>query len=154
MASGLAGSSDPSPESLIAAMEEMAMLDSTVHASTAILIYDDIAAAQAYICRVFGLAPGELERDPAGVVRHGEVRAGDQVLWLHPAGDGFESPSTLGAVSGMTVVVVEDVDAHYARAVAEGADVIALPVDQDYGVREYGVRDPEGQLWFFHSPLD
>ena len=34
-----------------------------------------------------------------------------------------------------------------------GADVIEAPVDQGYGVREYGARDPEGHLWFFHSPL-
>ena len=28
------------------------------------------------------------------------------------------------------------------------------PVDQGYGVREYGARDLEGQLWFFQSSLD
>ena len=27
-------------------------------------------------------------------------------------------------------------------------------VDQGYGVREYGARDLEGQLWFFQSSLD
>jgi len=40
------------------------------------------------------------------------------------------------------------------ESVAAGAEIIESPVDQGYGVREYGARDPEGQLWFFHAPLD
>jgi MerR family transcriptional regulator, thiopeptide resistance regulator len=35
-----------------------------------------------------------------------------------------------------------------------GAEIVSEPVDQAYGVREYGARDPEGQLWYFHSPLN
>ncbi|HEY5786001.1 MAG TPA: hypothetical protein VIT65_14615 [Microlunatus sp.] len=49
---------------------------------------------------------------------------------------------------------MDEVDAHHARDVAAGAEIIESPVDQGYGVREYGARDPEGQLWFFHAPLD
>jgi uncharacterized glyoxalase superfamily protein PhnB len=37
------------------------------------------------------------------------------------------------------------------RSVEAGADIIVEPIDQPYGIREYGARDPEGQLWFFHS---
>jgi uncharacterized glyoxalase superfamily protein PhnB len=54
----------------------------------------------------------------------------------------------------MTVVAVDDADTHHARSVAAGALIVETPVDQPYGVREYGARDPEGQLWYFHSPLD
>jgi uncharacterized glyoxalase superfamily protein PhnB len=54
----------------------------------------------------------------------------------------------------MTVIAVEDVDAHYAGSVQVGADIIVEPMDQPYGIREYGARDPEGQLWYFQSPLD
>ena len=36
-----------------------------------------------------------------------------------------------------------------ALARATGLTVRALHY---YGVREYGARDPEGQLWFFQSP--
>jgi uncharacterized glyoxalase superfamily protein PhnB len=53
----------------------------------------------------------------------------------------------------MTVIAVDNADAHFARSKEAGADIIREPVDQPYGVREYGARDPEGQLWFFHSPL-
>jgi uncharacterized glyoxalase superfamily protein PhnB len=53
----------------------------------------------------------------------------------------------------MTVIVVDDLEAHYAAAVAAGAVIVEEPTDQDYGVREYGARDHEGHLWFFHAPL-
>jgi MerR family transcriptional regulator, thiopeptide resistance regulator len=54
----------------------------------------------------------------------------------------------------MTVITVDDADAHYARSSQAGAEIVSEPVDQPYGVREYGARDGEGQLWYFHSPLD
>ena len=50
-------------------------------------------------------------------------------------------------------VLVDDVDAHHAHAVAEGADIRYEPVDQPYGYREYGAHDPEGHLWSFMKPL-
>jgi MerR family transcriptional regulator, thiopeptide resistance regulator len=154
---GVAGQLDrhdhPSAEQLFSILEEMAMLDGTIRSTTGLLVYDDLAAAQDYIVRVYGLTAGPLEHDADGRAIHAEVRAGDQVIWLHPAGEQFQSPRTLGGVSSMTVIAVDDADAHYARSVDAGAVIIEEPVDQNYGVREYGARDPEGQLWFFHSPL-
>jgi len=153
MATELSRHDSLSPDELFATLEEMTMLDSTVHSTTAMLVYDDLAAAQEYLVRVLGLTAGPLQRDGAGRVVHAEVRAGDQVIWLHPAGEGYQSPRELGAATGMTVVAVDDIDAHHTRSVAAGADITEPPVDQGYGVREYGARDLEGHLWFFHSPL-
>lgn len=130
------------------------MLGSAIHTTTGMLVYDDIAAAAGYIVRVYGLTGGEVEHDGAGRAVHAEVRAGDQVIWLHPAGNGYQSPRSAGAVTSMTVVGVDDADAHHASSAAAGAVIIEEPVSQPYGVREYGARDPEGQLWYFHSPLD
>lgn len=143
----------PSSDELFAVLEEMTMLDSIVHSTTALLVYDDPAAAQDYLVRVFGLAAGPVHRDGNGRAVHAEVRAGDQVIWLHPAGEDFQSPRALGAATGMTVIAVDDADAHHARSLEVGAEIIEDPIDQDYGVREYGARDLEGHLWFFHSPL-
>lgn len=154
MAAELDRHDHPSSTQLFSALEEMTMLDSTIHSTTGLLVYDDLAAAQEYIVRVYGLAPGPLERDGDGRAVHAEVRAGDQVIWLHPAGRDYRSPRSLGAVTSMTVIAVDDADAHYARSVQAGAVIVAEPVDQAYGVREYGARDPEGQFWYFHSALD
>lgn len=46
-------------------------------------------------------------------------------------------------------VVVDDPDAHHARAVAAGAEVVMDLVDQDYGSREYAAVDDEGNVWSF-----
>jgi MerR family transcriptional regulator, thiopeptide resistance regulator len=153
MASSLAAFDDPSTEELFATIEEMTMLDSTVRSTTALLVYDDLAAAHEYLVRVFGLTAGALHQDDHGRYVHGEVRAGDHVIWLHPSADDYQSPRRLGAATGMTVINVDDVDAHYQRCCAAGAQVIEEPTDQGYGVREWGARDLEGQLWFFHAPL-
>lgn len=144
----------PAAGQLFATLEDMTMLDGTIHGTTGLLVYDDLAAAHEYIVRVYGLTPGPIERSGDGRPVHAEVRAGDQVIWLHPAGGEYRSPRSLGGVTSMTVVAVDDADAHHARSVEAGAVIVSAPVSQPYGVREYGARDPEGQLWYFHSPLD
>ena len=44
---------------------------------------------------------------------------------------------------------MDDVDAHYERAKAAGAEILAEPEDQEYGDRRYTARDLEGHHWFF-----
>ncbi len=155
MAAELAQHDSPSADQLFSILEEMTMLDSTIHGTQGLLVYEDIDAAHDYIVSVFGLASGHREKDAEGVSQYREVRAGDQAIGLHPARSAkFRSPRAVNAVTGMTVISVDDSDAHYARSLAAGAHIVQEPVDQPYGVREYGARDPEGQLWYFHSPLD
>jgi len=144
---------NPPPEQLLPVLQEMTMLDGLMHSTTSLLVYNNLAAAHEYLARVYGLDPGPVTRDEQGRAVHAEVRAGPQVIWLHPAGHGYQSPASLGAVTGMTVITVDDADAHHARAAQAGADIIEEPTDQPYGVREYGARDLEGQLWYFQSPL-
>jgi MerR family transcriptional regulator, thiopeptide resistance regulator len=152
MAAELARQAHPSSADLFTILEDMTMLDDSIRNTISILVYEDLPAAHEYLVRVYGLSPGPLTRDDSGRVIHGEVQAGEHVIWLHPAGSEFRSPRALGGASGMTVVAVDDADAHYARSVGAGAEIIEEPVDQPYAVREYGARDLEGQLWFFHSP--
>ena len=46
-------------------------------------------------------------------------------------------------------VVVDEVDPLFERARDAGAEVVLEPTDQDYGSRDFTVRDPEGNLWSF-----
>jgi MerR family transcriptional regulator, thiopeptide resistance regulator len=141
-------------DQLFETMEDMMILDNAVHGTTSILVYDDLTAASSYLCRVFGLVPGPIQVDGDGRAVHAELRAGNHAIWLHPAGDEYRSPKQAGIVTSMTVINVDDVDAHYARTVSQGGEIVEKPVDQGYGVREYGARDLEGHLWFFHAPLN
>ena len=145
----------PTSDDLFEAMEEMGAMDGSVQRRISILVYEDIPAIQAHLVDVLGLGPGRLDHDDEGRCVHGEVDAGDGVIWLHRVAPefGLASPRTLGAATGTTAVIVADVDAHHTRAADRGADVLYPPVDQPYGYREWSARDPEGGLWSFMAPL-
>jgi DNA-binding transcriptional MerR regulator len=154
---GSTGPSDgPLTEDLLEILEEMTVLDATVQRRISILVYSDLEAAHEFLMRVFGLGPGELTRDDQGNVVHGELQAGDGVVWLHPEAPAFglASPRTLGASTASVALMVDDVDAHFRHAKSEGATIRYEPVDQPYGYREYSALDSEGALWSFMKPLD
>ncbi|MFI5776637.1 VOC family protein [Nocardia sp. NPDC051570] len=131
------------------------MSDTTIRRRIPILIYRDIAAAHEFLCAAFGFEPGRLERAEDGTVVHGEVTAGDGVLWLHQVSEqfGLVSPAMAGVCTEGMSIVVDDVDAHHRRAEQAGAEIVYAPTDQPYGYRDYSARDPERRLWSFMTPL-
>jgi MerR family transcriptional regulator, thiopeptide resistance regulator len=78
----------PASDQLFSALEEMTMLDTTVHSVTGLLVYDDLDAAHSYIVRVYGLTPGPIHRDADGRTVLAELHAGDQTM-AAPGGDGL-----------------------------------------------------------------
>ena len=58
-----------------------------------------------------------------------------------------DGPTPPGAFSAY--LVVDDPDALHARLVAAGAEVNVGLRDTDYGSREFGIRDAEGNRWHF-----
>ncbi len=113
----------------------------------------DIRAEHDFLVEVIGLdSAGVIEHE--GRVVHGEVRAGDRRFWLHESAGGLTTPAEAGVHTGGTVLHVADVDAHFERVRAAGATILREPTDEDYGQREYGVRDPEGHDWFIATPFE
>lgn len=53
---------------------------------------------------------------------------------------------------GRIVFATDDCDATFSRIQASGADVVQEPIDQPYGVRDCGFRDPAGNLLRFTQP--
>ena len=131
------------------------MSTTTSTAVIPILVYEDIEAAHDYLVGTFGLTSGGLHRLDDGTVVHGEVRNGDAPIWLHrvTTESELDSPRNAAMTHGGLSVIVPDVDAHYDRARAAGARIDREPTDQAYGLREYGVRDPENHRWWFSSRL-
>src|SRR5262245_52879446 len=117
-----------------------------------VLPYEDIRTAHDFLVDVIGLASAELvEHD--GRVIHGEVRAGERRFWLHESAGGLTSPNAAGVRTGGIVLHVADVNAHFERVRATGATILREPSDEDYGQREYAVRDPEGHDWYIATPF-
>jgi uncharacterized glyoxalase superfamily protein PhnB len=96
-----------------------------------------------------------MTRDGEGRPVHAEVRAGDGIIYLHRVAPEFRvvSPCHARRGHGRVDLIVDDVEAHYEDARAEGAEIVYPPKDMPYGVREYGARDLEGGPWSFMAPL-
>jgi len=62
------------------------------------------------------------------------------------------SPATLNGSTARMVLVVDDPDAVFTRAVAAGATSV-IPVHEDYGWRLGRVMDPYGHHWEIGKPL-
>jgi uncharacterized glyoxalase superfamily protein PhnB len=116
------------------------------------IYYEDLPAALDFLEAAFGCLERMRDVQPDGTLGHCELECGDSVL-MFGSPPGFKNPAHTGQVTVGIYVHVDDVDAHYARAAAAGAQTQGEPVDQPYGVRSYGALDPEGHQWWFAQPL-
>jgi uncharacterized glyoxalase superfamily protein PhnB len=120
---------------------------------TPYLLYEDCDAALEFLSRAFGFEEVLRYTGEAGYVNHAEMRIGDASLFMGDPGDDYRNPKKVGHETVGIYVLVDDVDAHHARAKAEGADIRDEPADQEYGERRYTARDHEGHVWFFATPI-
>ena len=120
--------------------------------------YQDAPAAIEWLCKVLGferhlVVPGEANAD----VEHAQLTFGLQMIMLGGAqpdrfGGLLKAPSQVDGVNTQTAyIVVDEIDKHYARARAAGAEIVYDIRDEDYGGRGYSCRDPEGYIWHFGS---
>lgn len=116
--------------------------------------YRDAAAAIEWLCRAFGFEEHLVVPGDAGTIAHAQLVLGDGMIMLGSARDDawgalVKPPRDRGGATGAVYVVVEDADAHHARAAAAGAEIVEPLEDKEYGGRGYGCRDLEGQVWSF-----
>ena len=118
--------------------------------------YEDISAALSFLERAFGFREIPTERLVSeGVLVHAMVEFGNGVIGIgEQGGHGAISPQSGGVESQYISVYVDDVDAHYQRAVAAGARIAnGLRDHVRWGHRTYEALDPEGHRWRFHQRL-
>ena len=116
------------------------------------LRYADAPAAIAWLKKAFGFTETMVVPGPDGTIAHAQLAFGSGMIMLGSAQDdalALKSPCDLGGITQTIYVIVENADAHYARAVLAGAEIVREPEDTPYGSREYTARDPEGHLWNF-----
>jgi uncharacterized glyoxalase superfamily protein PhnB len=107
--------------------------------------YRDAPAAIEWLERAFGLEPRVVHEGDDGRVDHAELVHGDGLVMLGSERPGDQQRK---AGSGWAYVVVGDLDSHFARAKAAGAEITEEPHTEGYG-SFYGARDLEGNLWSF-----
>jgi uncharacterized glyoxalase superfamily protein PhnB len=125
------------------------------------LAYRDERAALDYLVRVFQFTENREAR-----MEFGDEWDGSLLAWLH-IGSGvvmigranadvhmIHSPLERGLTTVQMMVNVHDVDAHYAHAVAESADITMELQDAFYGERRYEATDLEGHRWHFAESFE
>jgi uncharacterized glyoxalase superfamily protein PhnB len=128
------------------------------------IAYEDPAAAIDWLTQAFGFRErGERYVGEDGTIGHAELELGGHVVMLATPSPHYQSPKTHRekcedaarwqdnpwVVDGL-LVLVDDLDAHHARAVAAGANVIRPPEEGPDG-RLYTAEDLEGHRWMFNQ---
>ena len=126
--------------------------------------YEDTAQAIDWLTEAFGFTErGQRYEMDDGTIGHAELEIGGEVVMLATPNREYQSPKTHResceaaarwldnpwVIDGV-LVEVDDLEAHHARAVEAGANVIRPPEDGPDG-RLYTAEDLEGHRWMFQQ---
>lgn len=97
--------------------------------------------------RAFGAEESGRYTSPDGVIPHTTIRIGDSNLEMGEANGPYQPmPTTF-------YLYVPDADTVYARALQAGATSVHPVMDQPYGDRSGGVKDPFGNTWYIATHI-
>jgi uncharacterized glyoxalase superfamily protein PhnB len=113
--------------------------------------YRDAPAMIDWLCRAMGFTRHAVYEDGNGGIAHAELVLGSGMIMLgsareDPFGALQATPAALGGTTQSAYLVVGDVDAVHASALAAGAEIVMPLKDEGHG-RGFSCRDPEGHLW-------
>jgi uncharacterized glyoxalase superfamily protein PhnB len=112
------------------------------HTITPYLLVQQVPLLIDFLKQAFQAQETERITAPDGTIAHAEVKIGDSVVMMGEArGEWTPAPGTL-------YLYVNDTDAVYKKALQAGATSTMEPVDQFYGDRSAGVKDPSGNQWW------
>ena len=120
------------------------------------LRYRNAPAMIDWLCEVLGCAKKMVVPGEDGTVAHAELTLGRGMLMVGSATKSeneyaklIKQPDEIGGCETQSVyVVVADADTVYALAKQRGGTIFMEIKDEDYGGRGFGLRDPEGHLWY------
>jgi len=123
---------------------------------TPYLCCKDAAGALDFYAKAFGARELVRFTGSGGEIGHAEIEIeGGRIMvsgeW--EAG-GVYSPEKYGGTPCSICLLVADVDALAAQAVAAGATIERPPNDEPYGHRSCWLRDPFGHRWNFATPIE
>jgi uncharacterized glyoxalase superfamily protein PhnB len=123
--------------------------DDTVPNIFPVIRYKDGPAAIEWLGKAFGFAKQLVAPAPDGTIAHAQLTLGAGTLMLSSVRKTPDPKNPWDSTTAGVYVFVQEIDAHYVRAKAAGAQIVRPLADTDYGAREYSVRDLEGNLWSF-----
>lgn len=112
------------------------------HAATVFPV-SDVSAALRYYIDVLGFREEFRFGEYAGIGRDGCL------LHLSRSGNPNTGPPGAGAV----YIFCDEVDEYFSDIVSRGATIADQPKDYDYGLRDFIVRDPDGNQLTFGAPV-
>jgi len=123
------------------------------------LRYKNAPAAIDFLCRAFGFKEHAVYRDEADpkIIVHAQLTLDGNMIMLGSDRPGettdlyrWKTAPDAGCITMCVCAVIDDPDAHAARARAAGARILKGPYDNPgYPGRAYDVADPEGNVWNF-----
>lgn len=122
----------------------------------AYLCVDGARAAMDFYIREFGATERFAMEVPGVGIAHGELAFGDSVVMISDPfpGSGAIAPVEADGWPSHLSVVVDDVDASWASAIAAGCRPLREPTDQFYGDRTCTFVDPFGHRWTFVTNIE
>ena len=115
------------------------------------LTYADAPAAIDWLCRVFGFEQASVYPVEDGRIAHAMLCHEGHCVMLASEFEQLDNHAPTGeeVATSRIHIHVDDVDAHYERALREGATIVQGLEDKFWGLRSYHALDPEGYRWCF-----
>ena len=119
------------------------------HTLTPYLIINGASEAIGFYKSAFGATELFRMPQPDGKIGHAEIKIGDSPIMLADESPemGHVGPKTVGGCPISLMIYVEDVDAVFNKALAEGATQQRPVEDKFYGDRSGSLLDPFGYVW-------
>jgi len=124
---------------------------------------EGVADAVGFYQRVFGAGVLMRDEEPSGIVSHAMLKLGETTVMLSDPTSAdvkqndvhglSRAPRSFGGTPVHLYIYVADVDAVFKRATEEGARVIDVPENRDWGDRCGGIEDPYGHIWWVGTPI-
>jgi PhnB protein len=112
------------------------------HTVTPYIVVPGVAGLLEFLKQAFDAREKERMAREDGTIAHAAVRIGDSMIEL---GEAVGGPR---AMPWSLHMYVPDADETYRRAIEAGAQSLYEPKDMEYGDREGGATDPNGNQWF------
>lgn len=118
------------------------------HTVTPYLVVEGVPRLIDFLTQAFHGKEEHRQMRPDGAVLHAQVRVGDSPIMMGEASEMWP------AMPGSIYLYLEDVDDAYNRAIRAGATTIMEPMNQFYGDRMGGVKDPVGNSWWLSTHVE